>query len=160
MAKVFTFLQIKFRKDGTISPQQLCATHIQINKTNRSNLKTKGILPKNSMNPLIKEALSITIMIPEQGWDISSGWDPYSCYGCHCCSQTHARTVKITPGSGLCHVLHAIQTCSMGIHHSCESCRAGLLLWSSPKLTLSDLISFSLWVEDRCVQVNFAVQVL
>lgn len=43
------------------------ATHIQINETNRDGLKTKSVPPKNSMNLFITEALSIGIMIPQQG---------------------------------------------------------------------------------------------
>lgn len=53
-------------------------------------------------------------MIPQQGWDISPGRDPYPCLGCHLCSQTHSRSKKITPGTGLCHVLHIIQRCTVG----------------------------------------------
>lgn len=43
------------------------ATHIQINKTNRASLETKSVPPKNSMNLFITEALSIGIMILQQG---------------------------------------------------------------------------------------------
>ena len=43
------------------------ATYIQINKTNRDGLKTKSGPPKNFMNLFITEALSIGIMIPQQG---------------------------------------------------------------------------------------------
>lgn len=67
------------------------------------------------MKLFITKALSIGIMIPQQGWDISPGWDPYPCKACHCCSQTHTRSKKITPGSNLCHVLHIIQRCRVGL---------------------------------------------
>lgn len=70
------------------SDQKLVATHVKINKTNRDVLKTKNVLPKNSMRLFI----TIGIMIPQHGWDVSPGWDPYPpCKACHCCSHTYQK---------------------------------------------------------------------
>lgn len=70
------------------SDQKLVATHVKINKTNRDVLKTKNVLPKNSM----KLFITIGIMIPQHGWDVSPGWDPYPpCKACHCCSHTYQK---------------------------------------------------------------------
>lgn len=64
---------------AVLSKSSSVATHIQINKTNGDGLKTKSVPPKNSMNLFITEALSIEIMIQQQGRDISPGRDPYPC---------------------------------------------------------------------------------
>lgn len=62
------------------------ATHGKINKTNRDVLKTKNVLPKNSM----KLFITIGIMIPQQDWDVSPGWDPYPHRrACCCCCSSH-----------------------------------------------------------------------